>query len=129
MGRKFVLKKGKEFHVLPGAGVVKAGEVLEGNEFARFVPGILEEVSADTVAPVKKAVKKAAKTVKVAKKPAKKAKTAVKKVVKTVKKPAKKAAKKVKKVFKKVGKTIAKKAKKAKKSVKRKTTGRREWTR
>jgi hypothetical protein len=42
--RKFTLKPGLSFAVIPGTGRVSPKQVLEGEQYARFVPSLLAEV-------------------------------------------------------------------------------------
>jgi hypothetical protein len=90
VARKFVLKAGKTHASIPGVGVVHPGHILEGDQYARYVPGILEELPANTPvatkmeappapAPKKAAKKKASKTKATKVKAAKKKKVAQKK--------------------------------------------------
>ncbi len=54
MGKRFVLRAGLHVAMIPGLGRVKQGFVVEGEQYARFVPSILTEIldSAPVAAPV-----------------------------------------------------------------------------
>lgn len=50
--RRFRKKPDVTFVVIPGAGRVNEGMVLEGDEYAKFVPSLLVEIPAAPAAPV-----------------------------------------------------------------------------
>lgn len=45
MARRYTRKPGLALCVIPGVGAVKEGQVLEGDQYARFCPGKLVEVT------------------------------------------------------------------------------------
>ena len=64
MARKFVLKAGRKDAMVPGWGVVKPGDVLEGDQYARFY-GVLDELKGEALRRYEEQRPKAAAPVKV----------------------------------------------------------------